>query len=305
MLCKKNFTIALLLIATLMIVGQDANAESKDTKEPEWKVAVQTWSFNRYMFYDAIEKAESIGLKYMEAFPGQRLSKEKARYGMLPNQLPPEQEKEVKQKLKDAGIKLINYGVVNLANDEAKAREYFEFAKMMGIETIVSEPEPEAMEMLDRLCNEYKIKLAIHNHPKPSRYWHPEKVLQVCKGRSKWIGACADTGHWIRSGIDPVAGVKMLEGRLISLHLKDINKGEGKEHDVIWGTGKSDIKAILVELKRQDFKGVFSIEYEYNWHNSVPDIRQCVEYFNSVVAGFDKKCCTNCQDKKQAPSKAK
>ncbi len=90
-------------------------------------------------------------------------------------------------------IKLINFGVTKLINDEAQCRKVFDFAKDMGIETIVSEPSEDAIGMIDKLCNEYKIKLAIHNHPKPSRYWNPDKVLEVCKGRSKMIGACADT----------------------------------------------------------------------------------------------------------------
>ena len=42
------------------------------------------------------------------------------------------------------------------------------------------------------------------------------------------------------------------------------------------------MKGMLEELKRQDFKGVFAIEYEYNWDNSVPDIKECIQYFNKV-----------------------
>ena len=64
--------------------------------------------------------------------------------------------------------------------------------------------------------------LAIHNHPQPSHYWDVDTVLATCKGRSKWIGACADTGHWCRSGLNPVACCKLLEGRLINFHLKDV-----------------------------------------------------------------------------------
>ena len=40
---------------------------------------------------------------------------------------------------------------------------------------------------------------------------------------------------------------------------------------------------MLKELKKQGFKGVFSIEYEYNWENSVPDIKKCVNYFNEAT----------------------
>ena len=54
------------------------------------------------------------------------------------------------------------------------------------------------------------------------------------------------------------------------------------QDDVIWGTGVLDVKGMLQELKRQDFKGVFVVEYEYNWENSVPDIKKCLKYFDEV-----------------------
>ena len=110
-------------------------------------------------------------------------------------------------------------------------------------------------------------------------------MLEVCQGRSEWIGACGDTGHWMRSGVNPVEALKKLEGRLISIHLKDLNEfGDRSAHDVIWGTGKGDVKAMLAELYRQEFKGVFSIEYEYNWENSIPEIRPSVAYFNEIAS---------------------
>jgi hypothetical protein len=89
----------------------------------------------------------------------------------------------------------------------------------------------------------------------------------------------------MRSGINPVEAIKKLRGRIISLHFKDLNEfGNRDAHDVIWGTGAGDVKAILTELDRQNFKGVFSIEYEHNWLNSMPEIAGCVAFFRKVAA---------------------
>jgi len=252
-----------------------------------WRLGVQAWTFNRFTLYEAIDKTAELGLDWIEAYPhGQKLSKEKSDV-VFSHEMPVELKNEVKAKLADAGARLVNYGVVNLPNDEAKCREVFEFAKEMGIETLVSEPPEDAFEMLDKLCEEYKINIAIHNHPKPSHYWSPDTVLKVCEGRSKRIGACADTGHWVRSGINPVEALKKLEGRIVSVHLKDINEfGNPKAHDVVWGTGYVGIKEVLEELGRQNFKGVFSIEYEHNWENSLPEIRESVRYFDKVSSGL-------------------
>ncbi|MHC4364864.1 MAG: family 16 glycoside hydrolase [Planctomycetota bacterium] len=249
-----------------------------------WQLGIQAWTFNRFTLYEAIDKTASLGLDWIEAYPhGQKLSKDKPNI-VFGHEMPVEIRQEVKQRLADAGVKLVNYGVVGLPNDEAECRKVFEFAKEMGIETLVSEPPAEAFEMLDRLCREYKISVAIHNHPKPSGYWNPDTVLEVCKGRSKWIGACADTGHWMRSGLNPLEALKKLEGRIVSMHFKDINEfGKRKAHDVVWGTGVGDVKAMLTELHRQNFKGVFSIEYEHNWEKSLPEIRKSVQYFDKVA----------------------
>jgi sugar phosphate isomerase/epimerase len=251
-----------------------------------WRLGTQAYTFRKFTFYEAVDKAASLGLDWIEAYPGQTLSKESPKL-QLNHNISDDVRKQVKQKLFDAGVRLVNYGVVRLPNDEAECRKVFDFAKDMGIRIIVSEPAPEAFDLLDKLCEEYKIKVAIHNHPKASRYWNPDKVLEVCQGRSKWIGACADTGHWMRSGVDPLEAIKKLEGRIVSLHFKDLNEfGQRNAHDVVWGTGKANIKAILEELRRQRFKGVFSIEYEHNWEKSIPEIRQCIQYFNTVAGSF-------------------
>ena len=249
-----------------------------------WRLGCQAYSFNHYSFFEAVDKNASLGLHYIEMYPGQKMSNDKPdiRVG---EGMADDARKDVKKKLKDSGVKLVNYGVCGLPKDEGACRRTFDFAKDMGIETIVSEPPFDAFDTIDKLCEEYKINVAMHNHPEPSGYWNPDTVLKVCKGRSKRIGACADTGHWMRSGINPLDAVKKLEGRIISFHFKDLNKyGRQGAHDVPWGTGKANVKAILTEVHRQGLKAVFSIEYEHNWTTSVPEIAQCVAYFDKVAA---------------------
>ena len=241
-----------------------------------WRLGCQAYSFNQFTFFEAVDKNASIGLGYIEAYPGQKLSAENS--APIGDAMSAADRKVVKQKLSDAGVKLVCFGVTGAS------RRTFDFAKDMGIETIVSEPARNQFDELDKLCEEYGINIALHNHPRPSPYWNPDTVLEVCKGRSKRIGSCSDTGHWMRSGINPIEALKRLEGRIISLHFKDLNESGGKGHDVPWGTGKGDVKGMLQELYRQKFKGVFSIEYEYNWKNSLPEIAKCVEYFDKVAA---------------------
>ena len=284
---KLSLFIFIVSLATVFTSCGNSTADVPYNPETDvyqgWRLGMQAYSFNRFTFVEAVEKTESLGLGWMEIYRNQSYSDEypdvKTNMDMSP-----EMRQRMKQLLDESGIKVVNFGVVPLPNDEAECRRVFDFAKDMGIETLASEPPEEALDMIERLAEEYEINVAIHNHPKPSHYWNPETVLRVTEGRSKRIGACADNGHWMRSGIEPVEALKMLEGRIISLHLKDLNQfGVREAHDVPWGTGEADMKAILKELDRQGYKGTFSIEYEHNWENSVPEIRESVEYFNSVA----------------------
>ena len=251
-----------------------------------WRLATQAYTFRKFTFFEAVDKAAALGLNWIEAYPGQQVSPDDP-HSMMNYTMPVELRDKIKYKLAQTRVRLVNYGVVRLPNDPAECRRVFDFARDMGIEVIVAEPAPEAMDLVESLCEQYGIKLAIHNHPKPSRYWNPDRVLEVCKGRSKLIGACADTGHWMRSGIQPLEALRKLEGRIVSLHFKDLNEfGRRDAHDVVWGTGKANVKALLEELHRQGFEGVFSIEYEYHWENSMPEIRRCIRYFNQVAASL-------------------
>ncbi|MEN6449811.1 MAG: TIM barrel protein [Thermoguttaceae bacterium] len=274
------------LFARTPLLAASTAVGAPNAEKIGWLLGAQAWTFRLFSLDEAIDKTAALGLKSIECFPGQKLSKDQpdVLFGL---NLSADARKTLLKKLADSGVKLRSMGVVMgdfVAKDEAKSRKTFEFAKQMGIETITAEPEEDAFDTLESLCEEYEINLAIHNHPRPSHYWSPEKVLKVCKGRSKRIGACADTGHWVRSGLKPIECLKKLEGRLITFHFKDVDKAAADAHDVPWGTGVCDVKGMMAELYRQRVKAVFSIEYEYNWENSSPEIAQCVKYFDRVAA---------------------
>ena len=194
------------------------------------------------------------------------------------------QMQSIQDKLVADGIspKFVNTGVVSLPADEAKCRKVFEFAQKWGIKVLVSEPETNGLDTVEKLCEEYNIKVAIHDHPKGhSIYWNPDAVLAAIKGRPM-IGACADVGHWMRSELDPLECLKKLDGHIIALHFKDLNKMGPDAHDVPWGTGVGKTKELMAELKRQNFHGAFCVEYEYHWDNSSPEIAQCVKFFDQT-----------------------
>lgn len=246
------------------------------------KLGCAAYSFNRLTFTETIEQVKALELDTIEAFTWQRLSPEKPKVQTGPA-MSADDRKELKQRLADVNVKLASCYCQALATEDI-CRRTFDYAKEMGIEILVAEPPFEAYDLLEKLCDEYQIRLAVHNHPAPSKYWDPDTLLGLVKGRSPRIGACADTGHWVRSGLNPVEVLKKFEGRLISLHLKDISDSGGKKAECVpWGTGKGQIAAILQELGRQAFKGLIAIEYEPYSPASFDKIAECIAYYNRTA----------------------
>ena len=280
---RKLFLLAIGILfsvsAPAQVSTKVSTSETSSANKLGWQLAVHSYTFQKFPILDAIDKTAALGVKYM-SISGTVLLDGK-RTGTLT--LSDEQRATIDQRLKANGFgNFVNMGVVKLPADEAECRKVFEFAKKWGIGVLVSEPETNALDTVEKLCKEYNIKVAIHNHPKDSIYWNPDSVLAAIKGRTKLMGACADIGHWIRSGLDPLECLKKLDGRIISLHFKDLNEMGPNAHDVPWGTGVGKTKELMAELKRQNFRGVFCVEYEYNWENSGPEIAQSIKFFNQT-----------------------
>ena len=249
-----------------------------------WRLGALFNCFPRPIFHEAIDGVARLGLRYVEGAARCTLSKEKPDVH-LDDSMSAQIRAELKRRLADAGVKLVSYYSHKLSGDEQQCRREFEFAKDMRVETLVAEPPPEALDMVETLSDEYRINVAIHNHTPPSRYWNPDSVLEVCEGRSKRVGACGDTGQWTCSGVDPIQAIKKLAGRIISFHLKDMNKhGSRDAHEVAWGTGKGNIKGMIEEVHRLGLKPLFIIEYHHHGPNLLSELAQCVEYFDAVAA---------------------
>ncbi len=249
-------------------------------------IAMQSWTYRRYTFFEALDRTKALGLSYIQAYPGQRISKELPASVVFDQQLGDEHIEMIKEKLRAVGVKVVSYGVVDTGRTENQMRQVFDFARKMGIRTIVTEPQDEDYPLLEKLVKEYDIQIAIHNHPEPAKYAYPLTALKHLKNVDSRIGVCADTGHWMRCGLDPVECLRLLEGKIIDVHIKDRSSfGTKGAEDVAFGSGKGRIKDILAELTRQDYDGYLTIEYENekNVLKPEPDLKKGLAYIKSVT----------------------
>ena len=264
------------------LLAAEAAKGAPNCEKLGWRFGITAYTFRHLAFCEAAEQVAALGLRYIEGFTWQKLSAKKPK--VVTNEtMSAADRKETKARLADMGVQLVSCYCQAMAK-EAACRRLLDWAKEMGIEILVAEPPLTVYAMLAKLCDEYQISLAVHNHPQPSFYWSPDTLLKAAAGRTKRIGACCDTGHWARSGIQPVAALRKLEGRIVSLHLKDIAKfGDTKTPCVVFGAGEGDIAGIVKEIRRQGIKPLFTIEHEVTSPKLVEEVAACIAYFDKVA----------------------
>lgn len=246
-----------------------------DTPEKiDWKgfkMGIQSYTMRGFKLEKAIEECKKMQLFYWESYKDH-----------LPVTTVPGEVAKQKELLDANGIKLLAYGVLDFKDDETKAREYFDYAKAVGIETLSANPEKNeaTFKLLDKLVEEYQINIAIHNHGPKARYDKIDDVVNAVKDHHPRIGACVDTGHYLRSGESPVEAIERLKGRVYGCHLKDV-----KETQIfkILGEGDLDVLGCLKALKAQDYQHVLALEYEEHPENPVPDLEICLTNLRAAM----------------------
>ena len=258
---------------------QAAVPEDVTTK---WNLGIALWTFHTFSFPEALDKVDSSGIKYIE--PNMFMNAGNGLNDSLVGQLSLAGIDKLKIMLKNKNLRMESLYIAGDSTVESWKRQ-FDVAKEFGVNFVTAEPPVHLWDSVDSLAGLYGIKVAIHEHWKGvSAYWHPDSVLAAIKGHPNF-GACADLGHWPKSGIDPVEGVKKLAGHIIALHLKDIAAfNDSKLLDVPAGTGVVNFPGVFEELKKQGFKGNIYIEMDMEGQPSnLPAVMQTIKYYTTEV----------------------
>lgn len=230
-------------------------------------MGLQSYSLRAFGVDGAMEKTADLGLHWIEFF--------RAHYPTLPDR---KKIEEMNVKLKKYDLSISAHGVQPFGKDHGANRRIFQFAKMAGIRNISANPSPNSFDSLDKLVAEFDIRIAIHNHGPGARYDQPFDVWKAVSGRDRRIGFCADLGHYIRSGIDPVEAIYLLGDRLYGIHLKDFAEQKKQTRGVIIGKGHLDVEGVFRALKHIRFPadGALSLEYEENPNDPIGEIEECL-----------------------------
>jgi len=252
--------------AALSLPGRNLMAYDAD-RFPGFVVGIQSYSLRGFPVDKAIEIAGKLGAGHLEYYGGHlSTGSNEAKIA------------DIKGKMDPYGMTILGHGVNRFGKNHEANEAIFKFAKRAGIKNISADPSPDSFESLNKLVEKYDVRIAIHNHGPSHRYNTALDVLNAVKDHDPRIGACADLGHFIRSGENPVDVIRLLKGRLFGIHLKDFAEQKERTKGVILGEGHLDVVGVFRALKQVGFPqdGCLSLEYEENPKDPVDDIRQCL-----------------------------
>jgi len=193
-----------------------------------------------------------------------------------------------RKKIEAAGLTVMGGGTITLKNDEAQVRAAFEYARRAGFPLMVTAPDAAAFDIIEKMIQEFDIKVAIHNHgPEDKSFPAPQDAFKLLKGRDKRFGLCMDIGHSVRAGADPVKTVAECQERLLDLHVKDLKSKTDKDSQTEVGKGALDIPGLFRALHKIGFTGHVGLEYEINAENPVGGIKESFAYMRGVLDALE------------------
>ena len=275
---RRQFLAASTTLATgAMMAGMPGRVLATESEDPYggFPLGIQSYSLRNYDVQQAVRHIQGMGLRRVEMY--------EAHFSTSSS---PEQIAALLELLEGADISLVAHGVNEFTADHEANRKQFEFARNAGFKTMTANPLAESFDSLDKLCEEYQVRIAIHNHGPDSRYDKLTDVTSAIKGRHQLIGACVDTGHVLRSNEDPIKWLYELGDRVYGGHVKDVASKESRTRTVVVGTGHLDLVAMFQALREIDFPadGALSMEYEDNPENPIDDIEQCLAASRAAIA---------------------
>jgi inosose dehydratase len=271
---RRDFLKAGALAAAAACAGRGWLSAADDASDPYrgFKMGIQSYSLRDFNVNEALAISKKLGLHYWESYPAH------IKVGSVPAYVA-----EQKAMLAASGVTLVAFGVVDFNENESKAREFFDFAKAIGVQSISANPDKNepTFKLLDKLVEEYGVNIAIHNHGPGAKYDKIDDVVNAVKDHHPRIGGCVDTGHYLRSKENPVEALERLKDRVYGVHMKDVK--DAKVFKIL-GEGDLDVLGCLKVLQKIKYKYCLALEYEENSKNPVPDLEICLANMRQAMA---------------------
>lgn len=254
-----------------LVAGSYALAHSRPVAIP---IGMQSYTFRNFDLERALKHMKDLGIEQAEFYQKH-----------IPLNSKPDQIQAILKLCKEYGVTPKAYGVQAFTKNHDNNKKLFDFGKAIGITVFSADPDHDSFDSLDKLCDEYKIAIAIHPHGpaggnKMHRWYSADLIMKAVKDHNPLIGSCLDTGHLIRSAqqghhLDPAEEIRKMGVRNFGIHLKDHDNN--RKTDVVFGKGVLKVDEVFKALRDVNFKNMVSIEYEAKPEDPSADVAACLE----------------------------
>ncbi|KRT17972.1 xylose isomerase [Pedobacter ginsenosidimutans] len=246
------------------------NAAGKDP----FKLAIAGYSFLNFNLDESLKMMKRVDVHYLciKDFH-------------LPFKSTTEEITAFHAKLKDNNVVGYAVGPIYTKNKE-EIDNAFNYAKRVGVDLLIGIPAHADLEYVAQKTKEYNIRYAIHNHgPQDKLYPNAESIYNLIKNLDQRVGICFDMGHNKRDGRDSVADLQKFSKRIFDMHLKNVTVAANEGTTCELGRGVIDIPAFVKMLRKVNYQGCCSLEYEKDMKDPLAGIAESVGYFRGVCDG--------------------
>lgn len=295
MTTRRAFTSTLVAASAGAILPRPGRAQSAAAKRPPSvvggvEVGVASYTYRAFTFERMIASLQSVGISSLELWGDGKA------HPLHPMRQTEADFKRVRGMLDDAGIRVSAY-CTNFPNDVTP--EYlnraFAGAVLLGAKVMTTSCEKPILDLLDAAARKHRMKVGLHNHWNGDQWFVKAKKdpkanfesaadwEEAYRGRSEYLAANLDIGHFSAAGLDSLAYYKANQARIVSIHVKD--RGSDPERkDVPFGKGATPIAAFFRLLKETKFVYAANLEYEIDEQDPTAGVKHSFEYVKKALA---------------------
>ncbi len=199
-----------------------------------FKVGISTYAFRKFSLRTAIENIQNLSIDNIAI-----------NNTHVPFSADEKKKQEYLNVFLEKNINPVSYGIVDFKDQPEKNRRIFQFVRDLEINLIIANPEQDALQGLYNLCGEFGIALAIHNGGPGSQWESYEEILAAWPYQPDYVGACVNTGNYMKANQNPATAIKQLQQRVFSVHLNDFRN---HEEETVLGGGALNLAQIIGAL---------------------------------------------------------
>jgi sugar phosphate isomerase/epimerase len=254
------------------------------------QIGAQSNSFNDRGLDAAIRAMVEIGISECEVWQGHveprpAIGSTDADMSKWRDETPSAYFREIAGKFKKAGILLYAYDFqFHDAFTNHEIERGLQIGQELGVRCMVTSSATVSLaKRMVPFVEKYRLPVGMHgrtNVTDPNEFAGPGSFETAIR-YSKYIGVNLDLGHYTAAGFDPVAFMEKHHDRILSIHLKDRQRNQGRS--VAFGEGDTPIRECLQLLKRNRWKIPAHIEHDRGG-DRVAEFKKSYEFCKQALA---------------------